>query len=411
MSRYEVWAATRAAGVNASARVLLAHYIEHSWFEREHKPVKNDAPRGVSYWAISSLSKSLGISERSLARANAALKEAGYITISSRYREGDQKGSGGRTSNAVKVHLDVVLTHQIDAPALASEALAAGADGEGASYPQPPAKMAANPPVKMADKGGAYLPKWQTPLGQNGSYPPAKMADHKGSNKKLVNKKLEAGDGDEHTTTAPAVENTQQAERVTTAAQIITGLAAEPTGHRNAGDFTRLQQTITALYGSAIAATLSPDAIPASAVTIGKALEWLKTISQSTSATPGTTATAGTRATDSPHVQDVQSPAPATAREAAEATPAPTSVTEPPRPEANTGTNAQHLPPQCLEPSSRHPGAPGTIPTPHKGTQPLTPGSGHTTSPEQPEPEYAHIPGQLDALDTLAELQPTPKAA
>ena len=402
MSRYEVWAATRAAGVNASARVLLAHYIEHSWFEREHKPVKNDAPRGVSYWAISSLSKSLGISERSLARANAALKEAGYITISSRYREGDQKGSGGRTSNAVKVHLDVVLAHQIDAPALASEPVAAGDDIEGASYPQPPAKMAANPPAKMADKGGAYLPKWQTPLCQNGSYPPAKMADHKGSNKKLVNKKLEAGDGNQHTTTAPAVKNTQHLERVTAAAQIITGLAAEPTGHRNAGDFTRLQQSITALYGPTVAATLTPDAIPASAVTIGKALEWLKTISKTASATP---ASAGTRSTDT---LDVQGPAPATPQEAAEATPPPANATEPRRSEANTSTSAQHLPPQSLEPPSRHPGAPGTIPTPHKGAQPLTPGSGQTTSPE---PEYAHIPGQLDALETLAQLQPTPKAA
>lgn len=241
--------------------------------------------------------------------------------------------------------------------------------------------------------------------------PQVKITRHKLSNKELSNKELKAGDGDERTTTAPAVENAQQAERVTTAAQIITGLAAEPIGHRNAGDFTRLQQTITALYGSAIAATLSPDVIPASAVTIGKALEWLQTISQSTSATPGTTATAGTCSTDAPHVQDVQSPAPPPAQEAAEATPAPTSVTEPPRPEANTGTNAQNLPPQRLEPPSGHPGAPGTIPTPHKGTQPLTPGSGHTTSPEQPEPEYAHIPGQLDALDTLAQLQPTPKAA
>lgn len=405
MSKYEVWAATRVAGVNASARVLLAHYIEHSWFERERRGSGNNAPRGVSYWAISSLSKSLGISERSLARANAALKEAGYITVSSRYREGDQKGSGGRTSNAVKVHLDVVLANQIDAPALASEALAAGAAGEGVGYPQPPAKMAANPPAKMADKGGTYLPKWQTPLCQNGSYPPAKMADHKLSNKELSNKELKAGDGDEHTTTAPAVENTQQAERATTAAQIITGLAAEPTGHRNAGDFTRLQQTITALYGSAIAATLSPDAIPASAVTIGKALEWLQTISKTASATP---ASAGTRSTDT---LDVQSPAPATPQEAAEATPTPASATEPRRSEANTSTSAQHLPPQSLEPPSRHPGAPGTIPTPHKGAQPLTLGSGQTSSPEQPEPEYAHIPGQLDALDTLAELQPTPKAA
>ncbi|WP_326503159.1 hypothetical protein [Rothia nasimurium] len=402
MSRYEVWAATRAAGVNASARVLLAHYIEHSWFEREHKPVKNDAPRGVSYWSRMAISKALGMGEKTIRRGNEALSEAGYITISSRYREGDQKGSGGRTSNAVKVHLDVVLANQIDAPALASEPVAAGDDIEGASYPQPPAKMTTNPMVKMTTNPTPYRPNRPGPHGQNDHYPMVKMTTHKGSNKKLVNKKLEAGDGNEHTTTAPAVENTQQAEHVTAAAQIITGLAAEPTGHRNAGDFTRLQQSITALYGPTVAATLTPDAIPASAVTIGKALEWLKTISKTASATP---ASAGTRSTDTP---DVQGPVPATPQEAAEATPTPTNATEPRRSEANTSTSAQHLPPQSLEPPSRHHGAPGIIPTPHKGAQPLTPGSGQTTSPE---PEYAHIPGQLDVLETLAQLQPTPKAA
>lgn len=352
MSRYEVWAATRAAGVNASARVLLAHYIEHSWFEREHKPVKNDAPRGVSYWGKNQIAKALGVTPKTIYSANAALSEAGYITISSRYREGDQKGSGGRTSNAVKVHLDVVLANQIDAPALASEPVAAGGDTEGASYPQPQ--------VKITSKGGTPGKNLPDPPGKNYPIPQVKITRHKGSNKKLVNKKLEAGDGNEHTAPAPAVETSQHLERVTAAAQIITGLAAEPTGHRNAGDFTRLREIITALYGPTIAATLTPDAIPATAVTIGKALEWLKAISKTASAT------------------------------------------EPGRSEANTNTSAQHLPPQSLEPPSRHSGAPGTISTPHKGAQPLVPGNGQTTSPEHPEPEYAHIPGQLDALETLA---------
>lgn len=362
MSKYEVWAATRVAGVNASARVLLAHYIEHSWFSSDHKPEGNNTPRGVSYWSHAAISKALGMGEKTIRRANEALSEAGYITISSRYREGDQKGSGGRTSNAVKVHLDTVLAHQRDTPALAFEAVGEGDSVEGLSYPQPPVILTANPLVKMTANPTPFRSKRPGPPGQNDRYPLVKMTDHKVSNKKLVNKKLEAGDGNEPTPTAPAVEKPQQAEHVTAAAQIITGLAAEPTGHRNAGDFTRLQQTITALYGPTVAATLTPDAIPASAVTIGKALEWLKTISKTASATP---ASAGT--------PDTQGPAPATPQEAAEATPTPASASTPPHPEASTSTSAQHLPPQPLEPPSRHSGAPGTIPTPHKGTQPLTP--------------------------------------
>lgn len=170
MSKYEVWAATRVAGVNASARVLLAHYIEHSWFERERRGSGNNAPRGVSYWGKNQLASALGVTPKTIYSANAALSEAGYITISSRYREGDQKGSGGRTSNAVKVHLDVVLTHQIDAPALASEALAAGADGEGASYPQPQVKITPNPQVKITSKGGTPGKNLPGPPGKN--YPP-----------------------------------------------------------------------------------------------------------------------------------------------------------------------------------------------------------------------------------------------
>lgn len=380
VSKYEVWAATRVAGVNASARVLLAHYIEHSWFDHDHKPAVSIAPRGVSYWGKNQLAKALGTTPKTIYSANVALAEAGYITISSRYREGDKKGSGGRTSNAVRVHLDIVLAHQIDAPALASEVLEVGAELEESSYPQPQVKITHNPQVKITSKGDAPGKKLPDPPGKNYPVPQVKITRHKVSNKKLVNKKLDAGNGDEHPTPAQPVENPNLTELTSAAAQAVTGLAAEPVAHRNAGDFARLCAIITQLYGPTVAAALTPDAIPESAVTIGKARAWLHAINKT-----------------------------------AEATPAPASAgrcpIEPRHSEANTSTNTQHLPPQLLEPSSRHPGEPGTIPTPHKGTQSRTPDSGQTSNPEQPEPEYTHIPGQLDALDALAEIHPTPKAA
>lgn len=259
MSKYEVWLATHAAGISGNARVLLAHYIQHSWFDAAHRPKGSNAPRGVSYWSQHKLAEVLSLGASTVYRANKDLEDAGYITITNRYREGD-KGSGGRTSNAIRVHLEAIEAHQIEGT------------NDAASYPQPPVNMNDNPPFKMNSKGEAYQSNRPITPSQNDRKPPFKMTDHKDSNKKIVRRKKTA-DGSERPLDQPhALPAATAAERLEAAAGIVTGLAHD----RNPSDLPRLQSALATLYGWEAAQGLTLEAIPARCITMGKARKWVQ---------------------------------------------------------------------------------------------------------------------------------------
>lgn len=259
MSKYEVWLATHAAGISGNARVLLAHYIQYSWFDAAHRPKGSNAPRGVSYWSRNKLSEVLELGLSTVYRANKDLEDAGYISISNRYREGD-KGSGGRTSNAVRVHLEAIEAHQIKGT------------NDAASYPQPPVKMNDNPPFKMNSKGEGYgSNRTLTPV-QIEPIPPFKLNHHKDSNKKIVRRKKTA-DGSERPLDQPhALPAATAAERLEAAAGIVTGLAHD----RNPSDLPRLQAALASIYGWEAAQGLTLEAIPARCITMGKARAWVQ---------------------------------------------------------------------------------------------------------------------------------------
>lgn len=259
MSKYEVWLATHAAGVSGNARLLLAHYIQHSWFDAAHRPKGSNAPRGVSYWSKSALAKCLNMTPKTIYNANQALTDAGFISVTNRYREGD-KGSGGRTSNAVRVHLEAIEAHQIEGT------------NDAASYPQPQVKNTPNPQVKNTSKGSTPGKNLPGGLGKNYPIPQVKITCHKDSNKKIVNKKKTAGGSERPLDQPHALPAATAAERLEAAAGIVTGLAHD----RNPSDLPRLQAALASIYGWEAAQGLTLEAIPARCITMGKARAWVQ---------------------------------------------------------------------------------------------------------------------------------------
>lgn len=259
MSKYEVWLATHAAGISGNARVLLAHYIQHSWFDSAHRPKGSNAPRGVSYWSKSALAKCLNMTPKTIYNANQALTDAGFISVTNRYREGD-KGSGGRTSNAVRVHLEAIEAHQIEST------------NDAASYPQPQVKNTSNPQVKNTSKGSTPGKNLPGGLGKNYPIPQVKITCHKDSNKKIVNKKEKAGGSERPLAQPHALPAATAAERLEAAAGIVTGLAHD----RNPSDLPRLQAALASIYGWEAAQGLTLEAIPARCITMGKARAWVQ---------------------------------------------------------------------------------------------------------------------------------------
>lgn len=182
MSRKEVWLARHANNVSPAARLLLAYYIEHSWFEERYKPANSTMGRGVSYWSNARIAEELGkgMSERTIIRASNELEAAGYISKVAGYRE---YAEGGRSSNFVTVLLEVIEAKQSNGstpvkPRPDKLAVIPKEHRQNGSYP--PDKLAVIPTPLVTD--------WQEGHRQNGSYPPDKLAEPNKSNKKRSNK-------------------------------------------------------------------------------------------------------------------------------------------------------------------------------------------------------------------------------
>lgn len=416
MSRYEAWAATRAAGISPTARVLLAHYIEAAWFDETRRPASSKAPRAVSYWSLPALSKTLDISVSSLQRANRALEEAGYISITTRYREHNH--GGGRASNSVTVHLEAVLEAQGNTTSSTAtnhqpseqQQPEQGPGQRAESYPHPPVKMTSNPLVKMT------------------SSPLVKMTGQNISNKELSKERKERAAAKQSTapatstgqppaTTGPAkpapAHNTPAlATLIDRAAELTTNLAAQPPTARDLSDWARLLQALTALHGPNLPLALGPGSVPPSAVAMGTARRWVLSLGPATGHTstlaPVKTPSTSSSAPEHPQSQRAPKTQPATTARAlgpASGHQRPRSATTSPSP-----VTAPSPSEPATEPTSTGPARTlAPLPTSERlaTSQTLAPATEPTNTPAADKP----LPSEPEHLPATPALAKTPSTS